>query len=135
MRTRKIPVLIQFLAILGLAKITKNPEFERGSLPRGFSGIDRRNESLDFSKRIPLGWIAIFVPLAVMIAIPLTLLSIVNDHNSTEPVMTPNDFKNADMLMEKYPTPASLRAALERGEVSFDSLPPDIREFMKPYYP
>lgn len=33
-------------------------------------------------------------------------------------------------IMKKYPTPESLKAAIDRGELKYDSLPPDIKKMV-----
>ena len=38
-------------------------------------------------------------------------------------------------LMQKYPTPEALNAAIDRGEVNYDSLPPDIKAMVDSYEP
>ena len=38
-------------------------------------------------------------------------------------------------MMAKYPTPEALKAAIDRGEISEDALPPDMKEMLKSYEP
>ena len=38
-------------------------------------------------------------------------------------------------IMQKYPTPEALNAAIDRGEVNYDSLPPDIKAMVDSYEP
>ena len=43
---------------------------------------------------------------------------------------TPNQPSASENIMSKYPTPEALKSAIDRGEVDYDSLPPDIKRLV-----
>ena len=44
--------------------------------------------------------------------------------------LQPNQPSASENIMSKYPTPEALKAAIDRGEVDYDSLPPDIKKLV-----
>lgn len=40
---------------------------------------------------------------------------------------------SSNSIMDKYPTPELLKAAIDRGEVNYDSLPPDVKKMLDSY--
>ena len=44
--------------------------------------------------------------------------------------LQPNQPSQSENIMSKYPTPEALKAAIDRGEVDYDSLPPDIKKLV-----
>ena len=45
-------------------------------------------------------------------------------------ITNPNQPTPSESIMSKYPTPEALKAAIDRGEVSYDSLPSDIKKLV-----
>ena len=44
--------------------------------------------------------------------------------------LQPNQPSASENIMSKYPTPEALKAAIDRGEVDYNSLPPDIKKLV-----
>ena len=44
--------------------------------------------------------------------------------------LQPNQPSKSDTIMQQYSTPEALKAAIDRGEVDYDSLPPDIKKLV-----
>ena len=49
---------------------------------------------------------------------------------SSPSFLTPNQPSKSDTIMGQYPTPELLKTAIDRGEVDYDSLPPDIKRLV-----
>ncbi len=46
------------------------------------------------------------------------------------PTFTPPSLPSSTDIMSKYPTPEALKAAIDRGEVSYNSLPSDVKKMV-----
>ena len=75
-------------------------------------------------------WVKLIVLLSIVAAVAvLVIWAVQNDIFSSiipkigEPI--------SQDIMSQYPTPESLRAAIDRGEVDFDTLPPDIKKMIE----
>ena len=46
------------------------------------------------------------------------------------PTFTPPSLPSSTDIMSKYPTPEASKAAIDRGEVSYNSLPSDVKKMV-----
>ena len=74
-------------------------------------------------------WVKLIILLSIVVGIAVIVIWAVQNDIFSSIIPRIGEPTSAD-IMNQYPTPESLKAAVDRGEVDYDSLPPDIKKMI-----
>jgi len=75
-------------------------------------------------------WLKLIILLSIVVSIVIIVIWAVQNDIFSSLIPRIGEPTSTD-IMQQYPTPEALKAAVDRGEVDFDSLPPDIKKMIE----
>jgi len=111
--------------------ITTDPKF-LGTVISSYQRTDIEHKKITNSPiTAKIAWLKIIGIIAMVIAVIAVGYIVYSSgmlNNLVPSFTTPGN--SSDELMKKYPTPEALKAAVDRGEVDYDKLPPDMKRLV-----
>jgi len=111
--------------------ITTDPKF-LGTVISSYQRTDTEHKKITNSPvNAKIAWMKIIGIIAMIVAIVAVGYIVWSSgmlNNIVPTFTTPGN--SSDELMKKYPTPEALKAAVDRGEVDYNKLPPDMKRLV-----